>query len=515
MTGKSVEVVICRACVGECKEFKSLYKQGLLMGEVTTLASLLAFCTNLEFVEDENSEMSSFICTNCIQDLTRSYIFKKKVLQANEILSGNLVCNDEADVAGKERRDSKESVIVINEAERDLQELAEAAQMKREQLEQQIYEDNENETDNGEEYLQLTVLDNECDAESQQHHDEDHDQEIEMEYVEQDVAETTEIYHTTITDEMHSLEETEVIEQEQHQQQHHQHDDVEYEIQVNDIEEEYTEILTDSQDGMSQQSNKRFLEDTVNSGSEASIGNPSRRRRIGLNGKPPNPDFQCKVCGKQLSNSSSFKYHMKLHSDETPYKCEVCGDAFKTRNAYDGHISIHNPNNPNTCKLCGKSYRQPSSLRMHMLTHSGIKPFTCEVCGKSLTQKSGYKKHMLTHTGEKPFSCDICGKSFCISSNMLVHRRSHTDQKQHQCTECDKCFLTADQLRRHAIIHSDEKPFTCNVCGKQFKRQTAWRSHLQTHQEIIPKQEKQQFDLMYSDDYDDSNREKSTVVEIF
>lgn len=310
MTTKSVEVVICRACVGECKEYKSIYKQGLLMGEVTTLASLLAFCTNLEFVENENNEMPSFICTNCVHDLTKSYLFKKKVLHAHEILSGHLVEDYEDDVCGEDKSETKANVIVINEAEADLQELAEAAQMKREQLEQQIYEDNGNETDNGEDFLQLTVLDNECEGDNQQEQQEDVEQdqeEIEMEYIEQDVAETTEIYHTTIiSDEMQQLEDDVVLVQNQQEQQHEQnqqqheehqqHEDVEYEIQVNDMEEDYTEILTDSQDGMSQQSNKRTLDDTGNSGSDtASIGNPTRRRRMGANGKPPNPDFQCKV----------------------------------------------------------------------------------------------------------------------------------------------------------------------------------------------------------------------------
>ncbi|KAI8124202.1 hypothetical protein CVS40_5395 [Lucilia cuprina] len=291
MKPKPVEVVICRTCVGECKEYKSLFKQGLIMGEVSTLASLLAFCTNLEFVDDENSELPPFICTNCIQDLVKSYVFKKKVLQANEILSGSV---DEVDgfVEEGSKGESKENVIVINEAEADLQELAEAAQMKREQLEQQIFNVENEENDNGEEYLQLTVLDNEAEEDTQHHPDHEGDlgkddaeqEEIEMEYMEQDVAETTEIYHTTIiSDDMQHIQSSEEMEQEpQLQHQEDIEDDegkVEYEIQVNDIEEDYAELLTESQDGMSQHSYKRPMEDNTNSGSENSFGNPARRRR--------------------------------------------------------------------------------------------------------------------------------------------------------------------------------------------------------------------------------------------
>ncbi|ALC48920.1 CG2712 [Drosophila busckii] len=136
--------------------------------------------------------------------------------------------------------------------------------------------------------------------------------------------------------------------------------------------------------------------------------------------------LQCGICGKYLSTTNSFNYHMRLHGDECPYVCEICGAAFKTRNAYDGHVTLHNPDNPNKCHLCPKTYRQASSLRAHLLTHSGIKPFSCDICGKGLTQKSGYKKHMLTHTGEKPHHCDICGRHFRYSSNLIAHKRSHT-----------------------------------------------------------------------------------------
>lgn len=88
-----------------------------------------------------------------------------------------------------------------------------------------------------------------------------------------------------------------------------------------------------------------------------------------------NRSLTCSECGKTLSNFSSFKYHMQLHSEETPFLCSKCGEGFKTRNAYDGHLVTHLESNPNKCDICGKSYRQPASLRSHMLTHSGEKVF--------------------------------------------------------------------------------------------------------------------------------------------
>lgn len=201
---------------------------------------------------------------------------------------------------------------------------------------------------------------------------------------------------------------------------------------------------------------------------------PQRPRRVTRSSsnivRPPGPPFECAECHKQLSNFNSYKYHMRLHSDDEPFVCTVCGERFKTPNAYDGHMVTHNANNPHTCDQCGKSYRQAASLRSHMLMHTGEKPFRCAICGKGMTQKSGYKKHMLTHSGEKPHQCDVCSKSFRFSSNLFMHKRSHLNERPFTCDICDKAFVYKEQLKRHRIRHSGTKKFTCDVCDKSFNR---------------------------------------------
>lgn len=101
-----------------------------------------------------------------------------------------------------------------------------------------------------------------------------------------------------------------------------------------------------------------------------SLKRPRRRKR---SNNDSNRSLICPECGKILSNASSYKYHMQLHSDATPFLCSDCGEGFKTRNAYDGHLVTHLKSNPNQCEICGKSYRQAASLRSHMLIHSGQK----------------------------------------------------------------------------------------------------------------------------------------------
>lgn len=99
----------------------------------------------------------------------------------------------------------------------------------------------------------------------------------------------------------------------------------------------------------------------------------ARKQRIRRRQNSSLKSFKCDICGKVLSNQSSHKYHMQLHSAATPFLCNECGDGFKTRNAYDGHMVTHLPANPNKCEICGKTYRQAASLRCHMLAHTGEK----------------------------------------------------------------------------------------------------------------------------------------------
>lgn len=113
---------------------------------------------------------------------------------------------------------------------------------------------------------------------------------------------------------------------------------------------------------------------TASQGEEDVQMSPRKRFRRKQNASK-SKSFKCDICGKVLSNHSSHKYHMQLHSAATPFLCSECGTGFKTRNAYDGHMVSHLPSNPNTCNICGNSYRQAASLRSHMLTHTGEKVF--------------------------------------------------------------------------------------------------------------------------------------------
>lgn len=152
----------------------------------------------------------------------------------------------------------------------------------------------------------------------QDHIDEDDD---DVEYVIQEVAETTEIYHTTEIEEEHP---------DIHHQHHHHHtnnesheidveeetdvqevgedeEEVEYEIHVNDIEDEYHEIITDDPVGVKAESrakghyeNKSIHSESSDNGHSTIAAVKGTRNRNKSANKAPNPDYQCKVCTHRL-----------------------------------------------------------------------------------------------------------------------------------------------------------------------------------------------------------------------
>lgn len=140
-------------------------------------------------------------------------------------------------------------------------------------------------------------------------------------------------------------------------------------------DEENIEMVEDSSE-MGEHGEHEYVETEESTFDEIPKMSLKRHRNRRRGKEDGNRSLTCIECGKTLSNFSSYKYHMQLHSDDTPFLCAECGEGFKTRNAYDGHLVTHLESNPNKCTECGKTYRQAASLRSHMLTHTGERVLT-------------------------------------------------------------------------------------------------------------------------------------------
>ncbi|XP_033836696.1 zinc finger protein 574 [Periophthalmus magnuspinnatus] len=109
--------------------------------------------------------------------------------------------------------------------------------------------------------------------------------------------------------------------------------------------------------------------------------------------------FRCSICHKEFAYNSTFKVHMRTHTDERPFECSTCG----------------------------KRFRQLPHLQDHERIHSGLRPFCCWICGKSFSVAARLTEHARIHSGEKPYPCPHCSAAFRARANLEKHIRTHSD----------------------------------------------------------------------------------------
>src|SRR5215468_6537858 len=88
------------------------------------------------------------------------------------------------------------------------------------------------------------------------------------------------------------------------------------------------------------------------------------------------------------------------------------------------------------CEICEKTFRHKSSYRRHMRAHTEEKKFKCDMCEKRFRRVSHLRTHQLTHS--KPsFPCNWCNTVF-IRNDKLEEHRSKCDGVE------DMCFVETD-----------------------------------------------------------------------
>ncbi|XP_026863098.2 zinc finger protein 1035 [Electrophorus electricus] len=177
--------------------------------------------------------------------------------------------------------------------------------------------------------------------------------------------------------------------------------------------------------------------------------------------------YNCSICKKRFSSSSSLQEHQKLHEDERPFKCLVCGKGFTKKKYLTQHQQLHSER-PYQCNLCSESFKTEPTLLSHHKTHDATRKYQCSVCSKSYRTPYDLSKHEQKHSHLQRFSqgsgdhrCDMCYKSFSQLSQLRQHQESHVGQIVYECTECDKAFAFLNLLEEHQRTHAtaiDQSP---------------------------------------------------------
>lgn len=78
---------------------------------------------------------------------------------------------------------------------------------------------------------------------------------------------------------------------------------------------------------------------------------------------------KCKICGKELSSTFTFKEHCRIaHTNtETPkVKCDVCGTMLKNKESLRKHMQKHKQASEiHICNICGKESPNKDALLKH------------------------------------------------------------------------------------------------------------------------------------------------------
>ncbi|CAG9811602.1 unnamed protein product [Chironomus riparius] len=228
----------------------------------------------------------------------------------------------------------------------------------------------------------------------------------------------------------------------------------------------------------------------------------------------------CKLCGKQISSSTSLKLHMSVvhNKDNKVYICSHCQKIFKHISYVKKHVeNQHNmsylksrdvvikivknrdksPVNfkektqtfntelfgdkaTKNCNICAREFSSTRSCRDHMvIAHgAGKEVYVCKLCDNRFKLKDYLARHMKNQHGTAPDDDnhsiheneDVEEQYEEIDKDIVDIARPQTRTADNYCAECDKNFCSTRSYSEHMKIKhkSDNKIYICKFCNDKF-----------------------------------------------
>ena len=214
--------------------------------------------------------------------------------------------------------------------------------------------------------------------------------------------------------------------------------------------------------------------------------------------------YECELCGKHLSCSTSLSRHKQYHKAEKPYVCQVCNRGFKDSSNLKKHTLIHK--REFACHMCKRSFLHKSLLAAHLRHHESRSTFikngnsSEEVIVKTVVQSDGTHLEIVSMKCLENFSFETQGKKFTsVGSTAGEHLISDMESevqadsvigcqrapgdiaRMYQCGHCGKETIQRGNIMRHLLHHLRKTLFSCQVCHKNFMSKGELVKHESSH----------------------------------
>ncbi|XP_031444601.1 zinc finger protein 189-like [Phasianus colchicus] len=104
------------------------------------------------------------------------------------------------------------------------------------------------------------------------------------------------------------------------------------------------------------------------------------------------------------------------------------------------------------CAVCKRCFSRSSSLFNHLCIQTAKTLHKCTQCKRVFNFNSALIQHQKMHHRQKiSLECSDCGDRFTCRSGLIIHQRTHTREKRpYMCSQCNQCFYHASELVTHA-----------------------------------------------------------------